>query len=239
MMMDSLPNRSTKHISHVARYSGLVYLTLIVTGIIGLAYLPSQVFIAGQAEQTFSNIQSQPHILRAALFFQTLCFVSYIFLPLFLHRLLGSVSRHWALLMVLLVQLSIPLTMVSLVCKYSLLSLVSTGITYTNDNTVVATSQQLIQLSEGALLFAQIFWGGWLIPLGMLIYHSDFMPKWLGILLVIGGMSYLGKVTLVLLYPNFHNLAFASKITLPATIAEFTTCLWLLFGVGYPIGKES
>lgn len=223
----------------IARASGLVYLVLIITGLIGLAYLPNQIYEADSLQLTLHNIQDHPFIFRNALLFQTLCFMAYVFLPLFLYRLFVTVNRRRAFIMVLLVELSIPLSLMSIICDYSALDFIDQTSTINIDSTAVTASQILLTLSDNSLLFAQLFWGGWLIPFGLLVYSSGFMPKWLGVLLITGGLTYLLKVTLVLIYEDFYRFPFASKITLPATIAEFTACLWLLFGVRNQRNQES
>ena len=73
-------------------------------------------------------------------------------------------------------------------------------------------------------MIAHIFWGLWLLPMGYLIFKSGYIPRILGVLLIIGGFGYLIDFVTFLLFPDFE-----------VTIAEFTFIgelllpLWLLF----------
>ena len=66
----------------------------------------------------------------------------------------------------------------------------------------------LLDLQHYGLLVAQIFFGLWLVPLGYLAYRSSGMfPRWLGVLLIIGGVSYLVDLLLKFLVPGIGGVA--------------------------------
>ncbi|MHC4073208.1 MAG: DUF4386 domain-containing protein, partial [Planctomycetota bacterium] len=56
---------------------------------------------------------------------------------------------------------------------------------------IVMTSDPLVMLfldlHKHGIGIAQIFWGLWLLPLGYLVFKSGFLPRILGVLLIIGG----------------------------------------------------
>ena len=84
-----------------------------------------------------------------------------------------------------------------------------------------------LKMNSNGILVAEIFWGLWLIPLGLLFYKSGFMPRIIGILLIIGGITYLFEVSVNLVFREYRS--FINPITsviLP--ISEFSTILWLL-----------
>jgi hypothetical protein len=76
-------------------------------------------------------------------------------------------------------------------------------------------------------LIAQIYFGLWLFPLGYLVLKSGFFPRILGMLLMIGSIAYLIDFFIFFLFPD-HQAIISPIITLPADIAEFSLCLWLL-----------
>jgi hypothetical protein len=77
-------------------------------------------------------------------------------------------------------------------------------------------------------LIVQIFWGLWLFPLGYLIFKSAIIPKFLGVLLMLGCLSYLINFLGNALFSNYADLGISSFVRLPATLGEIGTCLWLL-----------
>jgi hypothetical protein len=86
----------------------------------------------------------------------------------------------------------------------------------------------LLDTQHYGLLIASIFFGLWLIPLGYLAYQSAGMfPKWLGALLIVGGISYLVDVLAAFLLPDVGAAIHGFASIVPA-IAEISMVLYLL-----------
>ncbi|MDZ4810885.1 MAG: DUF4386 domain-containing protein, partial [Bacteroidota bacterium] len=83
------------------------------------------------------------------------------------------------------------------------------------------------QYNNGISLVS-VFWGLWLLPFGYLIYKSGLLPKILGILLMLGCFGYLINFTGNMLIKNYTELGISKIVSLPASIGEIGTCLWLL-----------
>ena len=84
-----------------------------------------------------------------------------------------------------------------------------------------------VSLNKGDLI-SQVFWGLWLFPFGLLIFKSGFLPKILGVLLMLGCISYLFDSFGRVLFSNYYEIVNTNLILLPASIGEIGTCLWLL-----------
>jgi hypothetical protein len=85
-----------------------------------------------------------------------------------------------------------------------------------------------LRLHEYGLKVAQIFWGLWLLPLGWLVFRSGFLPRWLGILLLIAGAGYLIDLFIGVVFPSVGVTA-----TTVTFVGELLLPLWLLIrGVG-------
>ena len=95
-----------------------------------------------------------------------------------------------------------------------------------NETQLNALSLLFINLYQYGVLIVQIFWGLWLLPLGFLIIQSNFIPKWVGVLLIISGVSYLLLVIIGVLWPQFNDMA-AAILMLPLALGEFTFIGWL------------
>ena len=76
------------------------------------------------------------------------------------------------------------------------------------------------KLYEQATVIVQIFWGLWLIPFGLLVHKSVFIPRILGILLVLGGLGYAIANAIALLFPRYSGVV-GRIVTIPSMIGEF------------------
>jgi hypothetical protein len=72
-----------------------------------------------------------------------------------------------------------------------------------------------------------IFWGLWLIPFGLLAYRSGFIHKIVGVLLVIGGISYVVDASVFVLVPAAHSTT-ATLVAIFGSVSELSAVLWLL-----------
>ena len=91
-------------------------------------------------------------------------------------------------------------------------------------------SQALLYFNQydNGHLITSVFFGLWLLPFGYLVFKSHFLPKVLGILLMIGCFSYLINFIGNTLFPNYSSFGISSIIQIPASIGEIGICLWLL-----------
>jgi len=98
-------------------------------------------------------------------------------------------------------------------------------------------SQVMLHLhyySSGNLV-ASIFWGLWLFPFGYLVYRSGFLPKIIGILLMIGCFGYVVNFAGRFLFTGYADTNIGTFITIPGSLGELGICLWLLIvGVKHP-----
>ncbi|GEJ46134.1 DUF4386 domain-containing protein [Chryseobacterium sp. ON_d1] len=149
-----------------------------------------------------------------------------------------EVNVNYAKLMVILALISIPISFINLQNKFSVLTIIE-GTDYLKIfETKQLQSQMMVLLStyNKGLLITQIFWGLWLLPFGYLVYKSGFLPKVLGIFLMLGCLGYLANVFGRTVFTHFSDYPISGYITLPATVGEIGICLWLLL-VGPPNKK--
>lgn len=223
-MFDS-PNRT-------ARVAGLLYLVEIVTGIFSLIYVPLQIKVHGDAVATLKNLVSHEFLFRIDVLVGSFSGIVALVLPFVLYKLLSPVSKYAAVLMVVFGVVFIPIGFVATGYQLDILSLL------TDDNLRHAFTSDQIG-AQIALLFttihdntlvSEIFWGLWLIPFGYLVFKSGFLPKFLGVFLMLGSLSYLVPVVVEVLFPGY---SVPTTVALPSAIGEIGTAFWLAFvGVG-------
>jgi Domain of unknown function (DUF4386) len=211
-----------------ARLAGVYYLIIAICGFYGIMYVPSKIMVKGDAAATMNNLLANEFLFRTGILALLINAIAFIFLVLTLYRLFKSVNENQAKLMVVFVLVQIPIFFLAEAFNISALMVAKGELMKSID---LAQRQDMVMLllktyDYGQLLL-ETFWGLWLIPFGILMYQSDFMPRLLGILLILGGVSYVVGVLSFLVFPEVRVTV--SQITgVIAGLAEIGTLLWLL-----------
>ena len=215
---------------NAARMAGLLYLVVVLTGLFSLLYVPSQISVDGDAVATVDNIVAHNSLFRLGIVMELIGHVVFLVLPLVLYKLLGPVNREAAVLMVAFAVMSVPLSFVNNINKLNVLSLLS-GADYLRAFTVEQLHARVmlsLDAYDNGILVSTIFWGLWLLPFGYLVFKCGYLPKVLGILLMLGCFGYLINYLLVELLPGYAGTTTARVVRMPAALGELGTCLWLL-----------
>src|ERR1700736_4811943 len=88
-----------------------------------------------------------------------------------------------------------------------------------------ALAMLFLRVHHQEVLAAEILWGLWLFPLAILVYRSRFLPRFLGVWLIINGFAYLAMSLTGSLLPQFEDMV--SNIAFPAQLGELAFMLWL------------
>jgi len=212
--------------SKTARVAGLLYLFTVVTGIFSLMYVPSRISAHGDATLVVTNIATFESLFRFGIATGALGYVAFLILPLALYKLLSPVSKNAAVLMVALAVVQVPIYFVALANQLDVLSLLE-GAKYQKlfaPDEVPARVMLLMGAYDNLIFVSEIFWGLWLLPFGYLVFKSGFLPKFLGVLLMLGCFSYLIDFFVRMLIPHY---SVPGIVTLPASLGEIGICLWL------------
>ena len=213
-----------------ARLAGLLYLILVLTGAFSLIYVPSHIIVWDDAAATVRNIVASERLFRFGIVVELLAHTIFLVLPFVLYRLLSPVDQNAAVLMVAFAAVSVPIDFVINIDKLNILSLLSGADYLRAHSTDDLQSRVMLSLDSynNGILVAKVFWGLWLLPFGYLVFRSGFLPRVLGILLMIGCFSYLLDFTGRALLPGYGHSALAPFVRLPAAFGELGICLWLL-----------
>jgi hypothetical protein len=213
----------------VARIGGILYLTIIVLGALGEAVVRGSIVVSGDATATAANLRSMEWLWRLGIAGEVVLLMCAIALALILYVLLRPVSRDLALLAVLFNLVAIAIEGVAAV------TLATTLLPVTNTAFVNAFNRE--QLDVMAMLavrshstgfaIALIFFGVECVILGVLISRSGYMPRAVGVLMLVAGVCYVINSFALLLSPPLSSRLFPA-ILVPALIAELSLALWLL-----------
>jgi hypothetical protein len=214
----------------IARNAGLIYLIVVISGIFSLMYVPTQLIDFNNAAATYQNIQSHELLFRLGILGNVICYLAFMILPFALYKLLKNIHPNMAKGMVILVLIGIPVAFVNLQHKFAVLSMLNNEYLFADIPLNQLQQQLLISLQNfnNGINVLSVFWGLWLFPFGWLVFKSGFLPKLLGILLMLGCMSYLIDFSVWLLLPEYSSSGISTFVMLPASIGEIGICLWLL-----------
>jgi len=217
------------------RVAGLWYLLLIVLGPLRLIYIPSTLFVAGNATATVNNIAAHEMLFRLGIAADLAAAVVLIFVTLAFYRLFAGVDRNLAVLVVIFGGVMPALIyFVGVVSDFGVLDVVR-GADYLS---VFDKPQRdglamlFLKLRDHQNTAAEVLWGVWLLPLALLVYRSRFLPRFLGVWLALGGIAYLALSLTGVLWPQYQGQAFT--ISQPFTFSEVALTLWLLIKGAQP-----
>lgn len=219
-----------------ARLAGLLYLLVIVFGMFAELYVRAELFVIDDVAETAKRITENRGLFRLGFVSDLMMQLSFFFLPLPLYQLFKTVNKNAAMIMVLCVEVS-----VAIMCLNMLHQLAATRILEQGTVLTAYSPQQLhtlaylfLDLQKQGYRIAQLFFGLWLLPLGYLVCKSSYMPKLIGQLLIVAGISFMTDFFLFFLSTNYRA-SLSSLVTLPTVVGEFAFCLWLLIkGVRTP-----
>jgi Domain of unknown function (DUF4386) len=212
-----------------ARIAGFLYLLLAIAAPVRMMYIPTTLFVHGNAEATTNNIVTHEALFRLGIVSDLFCGTIIIFLTLALYRLFKGVDHYLSVLVVILGGVLPAAIDFFIVLNDSAALILARGADFLSafdKPQRTALAMLFLRMHGQEILAAEIFWGLWLFPLGMLTYKSRFLPRFLGVWLIINGFGYLVMSLTGLLFPDYSSRV--EKITFPALIGELAFLLWLL-----------
>jgi hypothetical protein len=215
---------------NTARLAGLLWFLTAVTAGFSLVYVRSKLVVFGDAAATASNILAFESLFRAAIASYILSQVFSVFFGVTIFRLFKSAGKSLAT-----------------VCLVSLLVSASVGVVNSFNNIgalVILTNPDYLrafqpdQINILAMIFlrvnnfgiglTEIFTALYMISFGLLIIRSGYLPRVLGILIIIGACAFPINTFTKILIPQFYP-ALMTRLTM--TLNAFgppATMLWLL-----------
>jgi len=215
-------------IKNPGRFAGLLYVLTSIVGFFAMEYVPSKLIVHGNAAATASNIAANETLFRLGIAGELIGQAGFIFVALALYDLLKGVSRRHASLMVTLIVVSIPIAFLNELNSIAALVLVRGAdfLSVFEKPQRDALAMLFLNLHGHGFGVCEIFWGLWLFPLGLLVYRSRFLPRFLGVWLVFAGVAWVILSLTGLLLPQYQDNVFT--YAQPAFFGEIALMLWLL-----------
>ena len=215
-------------LSRNARVAGLLYLAL-MTAPLRLIYIPNKLIVTGNATATASNIAAHQALFRLGILSDLFTAVMTLFLTLALYRLFKEVDEGLARLVVILGGLVVtPIYFVNTINDAAALWLVRGPdfLSVFDKPQRDALAMLFLRLHGHGVLVNEVFWGLWLFPFGLLAYKSRFLPRILGVWLMINCFAYLVDSVTSLFWPQYS--ATVASWLFPVMFGELAMMLWLI-----------
>jgi hypothetical protein len=220
--------------------AGLWYLLLILIGPLRLIYIPSKLFVEGNATATVTNIAAHEWLFRFGIVSELTGGVVLVLLGMAFYRLFKGVDQNLAVLVVIFGGVMPALLfLVDVVSDAAALMVVRGGdfLSAFDKPQRDALAMLFLNLRDQQDIAAEILWGVWLFPLALLVYRSRFLPRFLGVWLALGGVAYVLLSLTGELVPQYQGKVFA--YAQPIFLGELALMLWLVIKGARPPADET
>ncbi len=216
-------------IRRTARRAGLLYLAAAIFGMVGILYLRPRFFITGDPAATARNILTSEQLYRVGILIEVAGGILFILAVLALYRLFEDVDRNQSRLMVALIGTSIAAQFAGVALNAAPLMLLR-GEDYLaafNRPQLEALAYASLSLNGKLGEVVMSLWGVWLFPFAIVTIKSGFLPKFLGVLLILSGVAYVVACVTTILFPE--RLEALNNVFFPLYFGELIVILWLAF----------
>jgi uncharacterized membrane protein len=209
-----------------ARIAGLLYLLMGVAAAISLN-IPSAFIVRGDAAATANKIASSELYYRLCVVSDLASQILFVFLVLVLYQLLKRVNKRQAELMVALVLVQVPMAFANMLVGIAPLVLLN-GADYWSvfdKHQLDALTMGFLSLRSYGVSAVTALWGLWLLPFGLLIFRSGFIPRVFGVALIVACIADMAVSVTSLLFPAYGHIANRLMVL---GVGELLIILWLL-----------
>lgn len=210
-----------------ARRAGVVYAVMSALGAPALLYLP-RFIVSGDAAATARRIADGEQLYRLLMLGSLAGSILFIVLGWSLYHLFEQVDRKQAMLMLLFVLVSATLGIidVALLSPPLVLRWRPSYLAAFSAPQLDALALGLLKIRSVELAANEALWGVWLVPLGMLIIKSRFIPKLIGALVLVASVGYVAMSVAFIAFPA--NVAAVDRVGMILIQGELSIILWLL-----------
>jgi len=214
---------------NLARLAGLFYLIVIATGLFSEVFVRQAFRVSGDPLATAHNIQSSEMLFRWGFVADLINFVCGLPCVLIIYFLFKRVNKFLLQLALIFVVIQTAIIAVNLLNQILPLLILSNS-AYLNTfkpNQLATLSQLSLNIQVQGYAIGLVFFGIYCLLVGYVIFKSQLVPKFLGVLYTISGLGYLINSFTLFLSKDFSNPIF-TYIAIPIFIGELSLCLWLL-----------
>ena len=217
---------SRKKLAHIA---GLLYLLVIITGLFAEIFVRQKLRIEADLITIANHLKASEMLSRAGVVADLLNFIMGLPVVLIIYVLFKPVNAFLMRLAMLFVIIQTAVIAINLMNQVSPLLLMgnSSYLQAFEPGQLAALSMHALDLQSQGYGIGLVFFAVYCIIVGYLIFTSHLVPRVLGILYALSGISYLANSIVMFLSKDFYNPWFP-YFAVVAFIGEISLCLWLL-----------
>lgn len=205
-------------LSRAALIAGIGLLIMVIAAPFAELYVFPKLVVAGNAVETAKNIIANQMLFTSAIFAYLVTFICDLVVAWALYIFLKPVNQNLSLLTAWFRLVYTVIALDALLNLVTILRLLNTSDTLIGSQVMLS-----INTFRSNWYFGLLFFGIHLVLLGYLVLRSNYIPKILGIVLVIAGLGYLLSNLKPFLFPHV-NMDFAEY----TFYGELIFMLWLL-----------
>jgi hypothetical protein len=213
-----------------ARVAGLLWLLTATTAGFSLIYVRPKLMVFGDAAATVNNIIAFESLFRAAIASFVLSQIFMFFFGLTIFPLFKVANRALATVFLTSLLVSVGVGVVNSLNNIGALTLVTNPdyVRAFQPDQLNALAMTFLRLNNYGIGLGEIFTALYLFSLGLLIIRSRYMPRILGILLMIGACAFPINTFTKILIPQFYPVLMTRLTMLLNAFGPPATMLWLL-----------
>jgi Domain of unknown function (DUF4386) len=217
-----------------ARLTGIWYLLLAVSGVLGFLIFHPQIFVAGAPQKTLTNLIEFESNSRIRLLLELVIVASQALAAVWFYKLFRELNGWAASTIAIWGTVNSVAIMISAIAMSSAIKIASSSSLAFQEK--VIPIELLANIITNAWSVGGLFFGLWLIPMGYIVVSSGRMPIWLGRILIMGGIGYILQTFINCL--GVQN-SYIDILVIPATVGEFWMIGYLLiYGIRPAINNE-
>jgi hypothetical protein len=219
------------------RAAGLMYLLIVVCSTFCILYVPSKLFVNGDADATARNIVAFDAIFRLGMLCDIIVFLGEIVLTVLLYKLLKPVSSNLSMIAAIY-RLAMTFIMGINLLNYFFVLVFLSGAPYLavfETDQLNALVMLFVSIHKYGEYIWTIFFALHLMVLGYLVFKSGFFPQFPGVFMMAGSVGHLLESFRNFLLPDNETISMITSVFLLFSfVGEISFALWLLIkGVRY------
>ena len=198
------------NVQRYARIAGVLFLVSLVAGGFGEAYVPSKLIVAHDAAATVANIRNFDFLYRlgfATFLIESLCDIT---LVVILYVLLKPVNKELSLLAAFFGLVGTALFAFAELFYFAPLLIIGGADylkTFTPDQLNALALLSMKFYGYAGMIFTAYYGMSWIVR-AYLIWNSGYLPKFLGVLMAIGGLGFVVRNFALILAPAYASDVF-------------------------------
>lgn len=211
-----------------ARVAAILYILACSTAPFSLIYVPRTLIVPGDATATANLVRASQALLRMGIASELIISIVLIFAVLAFYRLLKGVSEKHALAMLILLLVSIPISLLNVLNEIAALLFVSGAgfLSIFDQRRLDALVLVFLRLHQHGISLDGILWGLWLFPFGILIMRSGFIPRLVGVFVILAGIPHVVSAFTTLVLPQYAYLSRFLTVLAFGELALFWLVIW-------------